>query len=118
MGFAKYAPFQGGDLKTRNWCATGMFALGVLLTGGPASASGYIMPPELLDQIRIGVTTSKQVAEILGPPASIAAFPRRGVVTWEYTTLEAFNKKKTEISVEIDGNGVVRNIIKTIPYGP
>ena len=98
--------------------AIGTFALGLLLAGGLAFGRGYINPPELLDKIQIGVTTSKQVMEILGPPASIAQFPRRGVETWDYTTLEPFNKKKTGISIEIDGNGIVRNVLRIIQYGP
>jgi hypothetical protein len=106
-------------MRRGKWRAIGMFALGLLLAGGHAYGSnGYIMPPELLDKIQIGVTTSKQVSEILGPPASISQFPRRGVETWNYSTLEQFNKKKTGISIEIDGGGIVRNIIKVVPYGP
>jgi len=93
-------------------------ALGLLLAGGLALGKGYIDPPELLDKIQIGVTTSKQVTEILGPPASIAQFPRRGVENWDYSTLEPFNKKKTGISIEIDSNGIVRNVLKIIQYGP
>ncbi len=105
-------------MRTGKWTAIGMFALGGLLAGGLALGKGYIDPPELLDKIQIGVTTSKQVAEILGPPASIAQFPRRGVETWDYTTLEPFNKKKSGVSIEIDGSGIVRNIIKIPTYGP
>ena len=96
----------------------GILALGLLLAGGLALGKGYIDPPGLIDKIQIGVTTSKQVTEILGPPASIAQFPRRGVETWDYTTLEAFNKKKSGVSIEIDGSGIVRNVIKIPTYGP
>lgn len=105
-------------MRTRKWSAIGMFALGLLLTGRIAFGGGYIMPPELLDKIQIGVTTSKQVTEILGPPASISQYPRRGVEDWNYTTLENFSKKKTGISIEIDGSGIVRNVIRIIEYGP
>lgn len=79
-------------MRTGIWTAIGMFALGLLLAGGLASGgNGYIMPPELLDKIQVGVTMSKQVTEIPGPPAGI--------------------------SIEIDGNGIVRNIIRVIQYG-
>jgi outer membrane protein assembly factor BamE (lipoprotein component of BamABCDE complex) len=105
-------------MKTRKWSAVGTFALGLLLGGGFAFGGGYIYPPDLVDKIQIGVTTSKQVTEILGPPAGISHFPRRGVETWDYTTLEAFNKKKSGISIEIDGSGIVRNVIKVPTYGP
>ena len=105
-------------MRAEKCVALGMFTLGLSMAGGLAFGNGYIMPPELVDKIQIGVTTSKQVTEILGPPASVAQFPRRGVVTWDYTTTESFNKKKSGVSIEIDGNGIVRNIVRFNLYGP
>jgi outer membrane protein assembly factor BamE (lipoprotein component of BamABCDE complex) len=105
-------------MKAGKCIGLGTLMLGFLLAGGLASASGYIYPSDLVDKIKIGVTTSKQVTEILGPPAGISHFPRRGVETWDYTTLEPFNKKKSGISIEIDGSGIVRNVIKIPTYGP
>jgi hypothetical protein len=40
------------------------------------------------------------------------------VVTWDYTTLEDFSKKKVGISIEIDAGGVVRNVQRIVEYGP
>lgn len=105
-------------MSTGKLGAIGTLVLGLLMAGGLAFGKGYIDPPELLDKIQIGVTTSKQVTEILGPPESISQFPRRGVETWNYTTKENFNKKKTGISIEIDASGIVRNVLRIIEYGP
>jgi len=105
-------------MKSGNWRALGVFAFGMLLTARLALGASDISPPELVDKIQIGVTKSKQVTEILGPPAGISHFPRRGVETWDYTTLEPFNKKKSGVSIEIDGAGIVRNVIRIPTYGP
>lgn len=105
-------------MRRGTWVAIGVFALGLLTTGGLAFGKGYIDPPELLDKIQIGVTTSKQVTEILGPPGSVSKFERRGVEAWDYQMREAFSKRKVGISIEIDGGGIVRNIQRIIEYGP
>lgn len=105
-------------MRTRKWTAIGMFALGGLLAGGLAFGKGFIKDSALLDKIQIGVTTSKQVGEILGPPESVSKFERRGVEAWDYQMLEDFSKKKVGISIEIDGGGIVRNIQRIIQYGP
>jgi len=95
-----------------------MFALGLLLAGGLAYGDGFVKNPELFDKIQIGTTTSKQVTELLGPPRSISQFPRRGVESWDYATLENFSKRKVDMSIEIDGNGIVRNVQRIVQYGP
>jgi hypothetical protein len=105
-------------MRTGTWAGIGMFALGLLLAGGLAFGKGFIKNPELLDKILIGVTTSKQVTEMLGPPASVSQFDRRGVEAWDYSILEDFSKRKVVISIEIDGGGIVRNVVKIIEYGP
>jgi outer membrane protein assembly factor BamE (lipoprotein component of BamABCDE complex) len=105
-------------MKFGNWGAIGAVALGVLLAGGPALGKGFIKDSALLDKIKIGATTAKEVAEILGPPESVSKFERRGVEAWDYRMLEDFSKKKVGISIEIDGSGIVRNIQRIIQYGP
>lgn len=95
-----------------------MAALGLLVVGGLAFGNGFVKNAELFDKIQIGTTTSKQVTEILGPPRSIAQFPRRGVEAWDYSTLENFSKRKVDMSIEIDGNGIVRNVQRIVEYGP
>jgi len=42
--------------------------------------------------------------------------PRRSVLPVWPLFAAAVNKKKTDLSIEIEGNGIVRNIIRIIPY--
>jgi outer membrane protein assembly factor BamE (lipoprotein component of BamABCDE complex) len=105
-------------MRAGKWTAIGMFALGLLLAGGLAFSDGFVKNPELFDKIQIGTTTAKQVTEILGPPRSVSQFPRRGVESWDYATLENFSKRKVDMSIEIDGSGIVRNVQLIVEYGP
>jgi len=105
-------------MRTARWTAIGMPALGFLLAGGLAIGDGFVKNPELFDKIQIGTTTSKQVIEILGQPRSVSQFPRRGVEAWDYATLENFSKRRVDMSIEIDGSGIVRNVQRIVQYGP
>jgi outer membrane protein assembly factor BamE (lipoprotein component of BamABCDE complex) len=98
--------------------AIGLLALGLLLVGGLAFGKGFIEDSALLDEIKIGATTAKEVAEILGPPGGVSKFERRGVEAWDYQMLEDFSKRKVGVSIEIDGGGIVRNIQRVVEYGP
>jgi outer membrane protein assembly factor BamE (lipoprotein component of BamABCDE complex) len=88
----------------------------LLAAGGLAFADGYIQSQEQLDKIKIGVTTSQQVTEILGKPARVQTFARRQVEAWDYTMRDG--AKGVEVSIEIDSRGVVSNVQKLVRYGP
>lgn len=105
-------------MRRGNWSATVAFALGLLLSGGLAFGDGFVRNPELFDRIQVGATTSKQVTALLGPPRSVSQFPRRGVEAWDYATLENFSKRRVDMSIEIDSNGIVRNVLRLVQYGP
>ena len=95
-----------------------MLAVGLLAAAGPVFANGYISDSSLLEKIQVGVTTSKQVTEILGPPASVSHYPKRATDDWNYTMREEFSKYPVGITIEIDGSGVVRNVLRLVRYGP
>ena len=103
-------------MRTRKWVRLVLSAVALLTAGGLAFADGYIQSPELLDKIKIGVTTSQQVTEILGRPANVHQFPRRQVEAWDYTMRDG--AKGVEVSIEIDSKGVVTNVQKLVRYGP
>jgi len=87
--------------------------LAAALLGPPAwAANGYLDSVQLLDKVRIGETTSQQLTEILGPPANVAKFPRRGVEAWSYFV------RGVEYSIEIDAKGIVRSVERIVRYGP
>jgi hypothetical protein len=114
MGFVEEHPIKGGNMRTARWTV-----LGFLLACGLAFGDGFVKDPALFDKIKIGVTTSKEVTEILGgPPRSVSQFPRRGVESWDYATLEDFSKRRVDISIEIDNSGIVRNVQRIVQYGP
>jgi outer membrane protein assembly factor BamE (lipoprotein component of BamABCDE complex) len=98
------------------WARSALSAFVLLTAAGLARADGFIKSPELLDKIRAGETTSQQVMEILGKPARVEKFPRRQVEAWGYRMQEW--GKPVEISVEIDGKGVVSNVEKLVRWGP
>lgn len=81
---------------------------------GPSAwaANGYLDSTAQFDKIKIGVTTSQQLTEILGPPASVAKFTARGVEDWGYWV------RGVQYSIEIDSQGIVRSIQRIIQYGP
>lgn len=95
-----------------------LIAMALLWTAGLAFGAGFVKDPALFDKIRPGVTTSKELTELLGPPGNVAQFPRRNVEAWDYTTLENFSKRKVNISIEIDSGSIVRNVEKITEYGP
>ena len=105
-------------MRTGKWFASGIFAVGLLMAAGVVFGSGYITDSSLLDKIQVGVTTSKQVTEILGPPASVSQYPRRGIDDWNYTMREEFSKYPVGITIEIDAGGIVRNVLRLVRYGP
>jgi len=105
-------------VRTGKWFANGVFTVVLLMAGGLAFGNGYIKDSSLLDKIQVGVTTSKQVTEILGPPASVSNYPRRGIDDWNYTMREEFSKYPVGITISIDGGGIVRNVQRLVRYGP
>jgi len=94
-----------------------LVAIVLLAAGGSAFARGFIQKPELLDKIKIGVTTAKEVEEILGPPSGRAHFPRLNVTSMNYTIAGDMGKNRVDVGVMIDNGGVVRDIQRVPQYG-
>src|SRR5258706_7175030 len=103
-------------MKPKKWAGIGLFAVVSLSAGGLAFANGFVKSPELLDKIRIGATTSQQVIEILGPPATVAKFTRRNVEAWDYR-VQGWGRN-ADVSIEIDSKGIVSNVQRIGRYGP
>ena len=93
-------------------------AMALLWVGDSALAAGFVKDSSLFGKIRPGVTTSKEVTELLGPPAKVAKFPRRNVEAWDYRTLHEFGKGYVHMSIEIDAGGIVRNVERIEEFGP
>lgn len=94
-----------------------VLAAAVLLAAfGTAFARGFIQNPELLDRIKIGVTTAKQVEEILGPPAGISDFPRLNYSSMDYTMAGDMGKNRVDVGIIIGRDGIVRDIQKIPQY--
>jgi len=83
-----------------------------LLSPSAWAINGYLDSAEQFNKIKFGETTSQQLTEILGPPASVAKYPRRGVENWSYWV------RGHQYSIEIDSKGIVRSIERIIQYGP
>ena len=103
-------------MKTEKCAGIALFAAALLTAGVVAFASGPAKSTDLLEKIRIGVTTSQQVTEILGPPEKVEKFARREVEAWDYRMQDW--GKYVDISIEIDSKGIVSNVQKIIRYGP
>jgi outer membrane protein assembly factor BamE (lipoprotein component of BamABCDE complex) len=91
-------------------------AFALLTAAGLALADGFIKSPELLNKIRIGETTSRQVTEILGPPVRVEKFDRRQVEAWDYRMHDG--GETIIVSVEIDSKGLVSNVQRLRRFGP
>jgi hypothetical protein len=83
-----------------------LLAIFLLLASGIATARGFIQNPELLDKIKIGVTTDKEVEQILGPPAS----------RMDYTMAGDMGKNRIDVGIMIDKAGIVRDIQRIPQY--
>jgi len=104
-------------MKTRRGFVAALAAMALLLAGGPAFARGFIQNPELLDRIKIGVTTEKEVEQLLGPPAGRSHFPKLGLVSMDYTIAGDMYKNRVDVGVMIGSDGIVRDIQKVQQYG-
>jgi len=89
----------------------------LLLASQPAAArDGIIDSEEELQKVKIGATTSTQLAEIAGKPMRIERFPRKGVESWSYSM--RVGGQLAEIAIEIDDKGIVRSIERVKRWGP
>jgi len=103
-------------MATRNAILAPLLAIVLLLAGGSAVARGFIQSPELLDKIKIGVTTAQEVEQILGPPASRSDFARVGLASMDYTIAGDMGKNRVDVGIMIDKGGLVRDIQKVPQY--
>jgi len=84
------------------------------LAGTAALAAGFIVNPALLDRIKPGVTTEKEVEQLLGPPRSRSDFSRLGVVSMDYET--RIWTDTYDIGVMIGKDGIVRDVQRIQRY--
>jgi len=103
-------------MKTRTRIAAAVIATGLLLAGGAAFARGFIQNPALLDQIKVGVTTEKDVEQLLGPPAGRSQFPKLGLVSMDYKMPGDMGKNRVDVGVMIGSDGIVRDVQKVPEY--
>jgi len=103
-------------MRTRNAIFSPLLAIVLLLACSSVIARGFIQSPELLDKIKIGVTTAQEVEQILGPPASRSDFPRVGLVSMDYTIAGDMGKNRVDVGIMIDKGGIVRDIQKIPQY--
>jgi len=87
-----------------------------LLASAQAIASGYLQDPALLDKIKPGVTTTQEVEQILGAPASKSDFSRMGEISlnyWMRVWTDTY-----DVGVMVGTNGVVREVQKIKRWPP
>jgi len=88
----------------------------MLLAAAPAFARGFIEDPALLDKIRPGVTTAKEVEQLLGPEASRSDFSRMGQISMNYV-MRVWTDTY-DVAVMIDNGGIVRDVQKIKRWPP
>jgi len=103
-------------MRTRRAFVAVLAGMALSLAGGSAEARGFLQNPELLDQIKVGVTTEKEVEQLLGPPAGRSHFPRLGLVSMDYTIAGDMYKNRVDVGVMIGSDGIVRDIQKVPQY--
>jgi outer membrane protein assembly factor BamE (lipoprotein component of BamABCDE complex) len=91
-----------------------VFAVLALLSAAPAFARGFIQSPDLLDQIKPGVTTAAEVEKILGAPANRSAFPRLDLTSMDYV-MRVWSDT-FDVGVMIGKDGVVREVQRAIRF--
>lgn len=95
--------------------AAAILTLGLAACSVPVDPRGNLPPPELLSQIKPGVTDKATVTRILGSPSSVAEFDAN---TWYYisqkTKAVAFFKPELVdqevVAIDFDKDGMVRDI--------
>jgi outer membrane protein assembly factor BamE (lipoprotein component of BamABCDE complex) len=103
-------------MRMSNGIRGALFAIILLAACGTALARGFIQNPALLDRIRIGVTTEKEVEQILGPPAGRSHFPKRNLTSMDYTIAGDMGKNRDDVGIIIDNAGIVRDIQRLPQY--
>ena len=103
-------------MRARNGIVGTLVAIVLLAMGGPAFALGFIQSPLLLDKIKIGVTTAKEVEQILGPPAGRSHFPKLNRTSMDYTIAGDMGKNRDDVGILIDDGGIVRDIQRIPQY--
>lgn len=77
------------------------------LLAGAAGAGGRFIPLALLDRIQPGVTTEKQVQELLGQSVHVVDYPARGRHELEYEARDYGDS--LVIWISIGNDGIVRD---------
>jgi len=97
-------------MLTKTAIAVSLCAMAMLAAGCQATGGGYLAKPELLDQIKPGVTTAKEVEQLLGMPLNRAHFPAVGRSSMDYEMQEW--TEMYDVAVMIDDGGIVREVLK------
>ena len=95
--------------RTRILIAAGVFAAGILFSGA-AAAGGRFVPLASLDKIKPGVTTERQVLELLGPSPRTIDYPKRGLRDLQYETVDYGDFLNVVVSIGSDG--LVRDVTR------
>jgi hypothetical protein len=97
-------------MPARTAISVSLFAIAMLTAGCQATGGGYLSKPELLDQIKPGVTTAQEVEQLLGTPLNRAHFPAVGRSSMDYEMQEWTDM--FDVAVMIDDGGIVREVLK------
>jgi hypothetical protein len=97
-------------MKAKKWLLSASMA--AFFAGSVFAAGGYLDSLAPLDSIKVGVTTTQQVRDLLGPPLNTMRFPARGIESLEYEGRGEFGRVLVSITV---GNGVVQEVLRRRP---
>ena len=98
-------------MKFRIALLTALLSLTALLAASPlALGGGYLTSTDNVDKIRPGVTSTRQLQELLGTPLRKMHFPSRGIDAWEWEYRDYSDTVVLSISVGADG--LVREITR------
>jgi len=100
-------------MKATMWGAAAVIAA-ALTAGGCATQggdpSGYLSSAESVSEVRIGKSTTKDVEQLFGKPASVVRDSRRGWDQWEYRVFQS--GRRSTVWLSFSGDGVVREVVQ------
>jgi hypothetical protein len=85
----------------------------LLLAGSSGPAAARYVTPEALDRIKPGVTTAKEVEQILGLPRVRSKFTKLGVVSMDYE-MTVWGTDRFDVGVMIGKDGIVREVMRVM----
>jgi outer membrane protein assembly factor BamE (lipoprotein component of BamABCDE complex) len=111
----RHSPRRYHDRRAWRPLAAGLALIGLAACGFPVNERGNLPKPELLAQVKPGVTDKSSVKALLGTPSSVAAFDGD---TWYYISKEekqmAFLRpsvlNQQVYAIHFDDQGVVTEV--------